>query len=89
MLELRKAHAIDPAEVDSIEAVVFQDAYDFTGGGSFGPKTDVHTKEDADHSLPYLLAVAALDGDVQPAQLSPSRIEAPDVQGRSEGQGEA
>ena len=81
MLELGKAHAFDPAEVESIEAEVFQDAYDFTGGGRFGPKTDVHTKEDADHSLPYLLAVAALDGDVQPAQLSPERIEMADVQG--------
>ena len=80
ILELRKAHAIDPSRVDSIEESVFQDAYDFMGGGSFGPKTDVHTKEDADHSLPYLLAVALLDGDVQPAQLEPSRIEAPDVQ---------
>ncbi len=75
MLELRKAHPFDPAEVVSIEADVFQDAYDFTGGGNFGPKTDVHTKEDADHSLPYLLAVAALDGDVQPAQLEPERID--------------
>jgi 2-methylcitrate dehydratase len=81
MLEVRKAQAFDPAEVESIEAEVFQDAYDFTGGGRFGPKTDVHTKEDADHSLPYLLAVAALDGDVQPAQLSVKRIEKPDVQG--------
>ena len=81
MLELRKAHAFDPANVEGIAAEVFQDAYDFTGGGSFGPKTNVHTKEDADHSLPYLLAVAALDGDVQPAQLSPTRIEKPDVQG--------
>lgn len=80
VLELRKAHAIDPSQVDSIEDVVFQDAYDFMGGGSFGPKTDVHTKEDADHSLPYLLAVALLDGDVQPAQLEPSRIDAPDAQ---------
>ncbi len=80
ILELRRAHAIDPSEVDSIDDVVFQDAYDFMGGGSFGPKTDVHTKEDADHSLPYLLAVALLDGDVQPAQLEPSRIDAPDVQ---------
>jgi 2-methylcitrate dehydratase len=80
ILELRKAHAIDPSRVDSIEESVFQDAYDFMGGGTFGPKTDVHTKEDADHSLPYLLAVALLDGDVQPAQLKPSRIEAPDVQ---------
>ena len=80
MLELRKAHPFDPAEVVGIEAEVFQEAYDFTGGGKFGPKTDVHTKEDADHSLPYLLAVAALDGDVQPAQLDPRRIDKPDVQ---------
>ncbi|MGO9489172.1 MAG: MmgE/PrpD family protein [Solirubrobacteraceae bacterium] len=80
ILELRKAHAIDPSQVVSIEDAVFQDAYDFMGGGSFGPKTDVHTKEDADHSLPYLLAVALLDGDVQPAQLEPGRIGAPDVQ---------
>ena len=80
MLELRKAHSFDPAEVVGIEAEVFQEAYDFTGGGKFGPKTNVHTKEDADHSLPYLLAVAALDGDVQTAQLDPRRIDKPDVQ---------
>jgi 2-methylcitrate dehydratase len=80
MLELRKAHPFDPAEVVGIDLEVFQDAYDFTGGGKFGTKTDVHTKEDADHSLPYLLAVAALDGDVQPAQLDPRRINKPDVQ---------
>jgi 2-methylcitrate dehydratase len=80
MLELRKAQPFDPAEVVGIEADVFQYAYDFTGGGNFGPKTNVHTKEDADHSLPYLLAVAALDGDVQLAQLDPKRIEKSDVQ---------
>jgi 2-methylcitrate dehydratase len=77
---LRKAQPFDPAEVVGIEADVFQYAYDFTGGGKFGPKTNVHTKEDADHSLPYLLAVAALDGDVQLAQLDPKRIEKSDVQ---------
>jgi 2-methylcitrate dehydratase len=80
MLELRKAHAIDPAQVESIENDAFQDAYDFMGGGRFGPKTDVHTKEQADHSLPYLLAVALLDGNVQPAQLAPERIAKQDVQ---------
>jgi 2-methylcitrate dehydratase len=80
MLELRKAHAIDPAEVESIENDAFQDAYDFMGGGRFGPKTDVHTKEQADHSLPYLLAVALIDGGVQPAQLTSERIEKADVQ---------
>jgi 2-methylcitrate dehydratase len=80
MLELRKASAIDPAKVERIENDTFQDAYDFMGGGSFGPKTNVHTKEDADHSLPYLLAVALTDGDVQPTQLEAARIAKPDVQ---------
>jgi 2-methylcitrate dehydratase len=80
MLELCKASAIDPARVEGIENDTFQDAYDFMGGGSFGPKTNVHTKEDADHSLPYLLAVALIDGDVQPAQLEAARIARPDVQ---------
>jgi 2-methylcitrate dehydratase len=80
ILELHKKHRFDPADVASIEADVVQDTYDFTGGGRFGPKTNVHTKEDADHSLPYLLAVALLDGDVQPAQLKPERIAKPDVQ---------
>jgi 2-methylcitrate dehydratase len=81
ILELHKIHPFDPAEVVSIEADVVQDTYDFTGGGRFGPKTNVHTKEDADHSLPYLLAVALFDGDVKPAQLNPERIAKPDVQG--------
>jgi 2-methylcitrate dehydratase len=62
MLELRKAHAIDPAQIESIESDAFQDAYDFMGGGRFGPKMDVHTKEQADHSLPYLLAVPLSTG---------------------------
>jgi 2-methylcitrate dehydratase len=79
-LELHKLYPFDPADVVSIEAEVFQDAYDFTGGGRFGPKKNVHTKEDADHSLPYLLAVGLIDGDVQPAQLEPSRIAKQDVQ---------
>jgi 2-methylcitrate dehydratase len=80
MLELRKANTIDATKVEHIDNDVFQQAYDFMGGGSFGPKTEVHTKEDADHSLPYLLAVALLDGGVQPAQLEPARIAKPDVQ---------
>src|SRR5580692_2195520 len=80
MLELLKTHAIDPGQVESIENDTFQDAYDFMGGGRFGPKTDVHTKEQADHSLPYLLSVALLDESVQPAQLTSERIEKPDVQ---------
>jgi 2-methylcitrate dehydratase len=36
--------------------------------------------EQADHSLPYLLAVALLDSDVMPAQFEPDRIVKADVQ---------
>ena len=40
----------------------------------------IRTKEQADHSLPYLLSVALIDGDVTPAQFKPDRITKPDVQ---------
>jgi 2-methylcitrate dehydratase len=80
ILELHRMHPFDPADIVSIEADVVQSTYDYTGGGRFGPKSNVHTKEDADHSLPYLLAVALLDGDVQPAQLNPERIAKQDAQ---------
>ena len=80
MVELVKQNKIDPAKVVSIEADVFQLAYDFAGGGLYGTDKVIRTKEQADHSLPYLLAVALLDGDVQPAQFKPDRIVKPDVQ---------
>lgn len=44
------------------------------------PRPDVQTKEQADHSLPYLVAVALLDGEVTPRQFLPERIRRPDVQ---------
>jgi 2-methylcitrate dehydratase len=80
MVELVKQNKIDPAKVVSIEADVFQLAYDFAGGGLYGTDKVIRTKEQADHSLPYLLAVSLLDGDVQPAQFKPDRIVKPDVQ---------
>src|SRR5205823_4463978 len=43
-------------------------------------KYDVHTKEQADHSLPYVVAVALLDGEVTPRQFLPERIAKDDVQ---------
>ena len=51
---------------ERIELDTFQVAYDIIGGGEEGEKQSVHTKEEADHSLPYLLAVALLDGQVLP-----------------------
>jgi 2-methylcitrate dehydratase len=81
MVELARQNKINPDKVVSIEADVFQLAYDFAGGGLYGVDKVIRTKEQADHSLPYLLAVALLDGDVMPAQFKPDRIIKSDVQG--------
>ena len=80
LLELREAHELDPARVERVELDTFQVAYDIIGGGEEGDKKEIRTKEEADHSLPYLLAVALLDGQVLPEQFTPERIERPDVQ---------
>src|ERR1700691_2559887 len=81
MVELVRENKIDTGKVLSIEAEVFQLCYDFAGGGLYGIDKVVQTKEQADHNVPYLLAVALLDGDVMPAQFKPERIIKPDVQG--------
>jgi len=80
MVELVRQNKIDPGKVVSIEADVVRIAYDFAGGGHYGVDKAIRTKEQADHSLPYLLAVALLDGDVMPAQFEPDRITRADVQ---------
>jgi 2-methylcitrate dehydratase len=81
MVELTRQNKLDSGKVVSIEAEVFQLAFDFAGGGLYGVDKVIRTKEQADHSLPYLLAVALLDGEVMPAQFKPDRIIKPDVQG--------
>jgi 2-methylcitrate dehydratase len=80
MVELARQNKIDPAKVVAIEADVTRMTYDFAGGGLYGVDKVIRTKEQADHSLPYLLAVALLDGDVMPAQFGPDRIAKADVQ---------
>jgi 2-methylcitrate dehydratase len=80
MVELTRQKKIDPNKIVSIEAEVLQLAFDFAGGGLYGVDKVIRTKEQADHSLPYLLSVALIDGDVTPAQFKPDRIAKPDVQ---------
>ena len=80
MVELVKQNKVDPTKVVSIEAEVTRITYDFAGGGLYGVDKVVQTKEQADHNLSYLLAVAMLDGDVMPAQFEPDRIIRADVQ---------
>jgi 2-methylcitrate dehydratase len=80
LLELRAEHGLTGTEVERIELDTFQVAFDIIGGGEEGDKHRVRSKEEADHSLPYLLAVALLDGQVLPGQYLPERITAEDVQ---------
>ncbi len=80
VLELRAAHHVHPEEIESISIDIFDVAYHIIGGGEEGDKQRVRTKEEADHSLPYMVAVALLDGDVSPTQYAPERIVREDVQ---------
>lgn len=80
ILELKEKHGIRPEEVERVALETFEVAYNIIGGGEEGEKKTVRTKEEADHSLPYLLAVALLDGEVYPAQYEPERIIREDVQ---------
>jgi 2-methylcitrate dehydratase len=68
------------ADVEHVEVDIFDVAYRIIGGGEEGDKTLINAKEEADHSLPYLVAVALLDGEVMPEQYRAARIRRDDVQ---------
>jgi 2-methylcitrate dehydratase len=79
-LQLQRQYGFDAMDVETVDVDVFDVAHRIIGGGEEGDKTLVFTKEDADHSLPYLIAVALLDHTVMPAQFASERLRAPDVQ---------
>src|SRR5207237_4151463 len=81
LLELRAQHGIHAESVARVEVDAFKQVHNIVGGGEAGDRTFVASKEQADHSLPYLCAVALLDGDVWPEQLTDERLRRPDVQG--------
>ncbi|HLR95204.1 MAG TPA: MmgE/PrpD family protein [Jiangellaceae bacterium] len=78
--QLQGEAAIDPTAIREVRVTTFQVAYDIIGGGEEGDKQHIRLKEEADHSLPYMVAVALLDGEVTPDQYDPERIIADDVQ---------
>jgi 2-methylcitrate dehydratase len=80
ILELKKDQSLTANEVKAIDLQIFDVAYHIIGGGEEGNKSAVSTKEQADHSLPYLLSVAILDDQVMPEQYRQERIGRKDVQ---------
>jgi 2-methylcitrate dehydratase len=79
-IELKREFGLTGGDVERVDIDVFDVAFHIIGGGEEGDKRIVQTKEEADHSLPYLVAVAFLDGEVTPAQFSQERIRSADVQ---------
>ncbi len=79
-LDIRARANFRAAAVRAVRLETFAVAHQIIGGGEEGDKRIVRTKEEADHSLPYMLAAALIDGRVQPEQYVQERIQAADVQ---------
>lgn len=80
LLSLVREEGIDPEDIDSIDLTTFHGAYQIIGGGEGGDRYEVEDKEQADHSLPYMLAVAVLDDRLMNEQYARERIRSDDVQ---------
>jgi 2-methylcitrate dehydratase len=63
---------LDLADVESIHVDTYWLAYSEIG--SEPAKWDPQTRETADHSIPYLLARALVDGDITTASFTPGKI---------------
>lgn len=84
LAELLGRHPVDASEIEGIEVDTYKRAKVIMGGtgeaGEAGDRHVVTNREEADHSLPYTLAVLALDGELGHEQYRPDRIRADDVQ---------
>jgi 2-methylcitrate dehydratase len=79
-LDIRARPGFAVNAVRAVRLNTFHVAHQIIGGGEEGDKRIVRSKEEADHRLPYMLAVALIDGEVQPDQYAAERIAAEDVQ---------
>ncbi len=80
VLELQAETGFTGDQVDRIEIDTFDVAFNIIGGGEEGSKYGVKTKEEADHSLQYIVSAAILDGNVLPSAYLPDRILRRDIQ---------
>jgi 2-methylcitrate dehydratase len=71
VLDLVKSNDLQPDEVEKIQIRSLARAADILSDPS---KYDPHTKETADHSLPYVIAAALVDRQVTPAQFTMQKI---------------
>jgi len=76
---LRHEHGLTAADIAEVEIEAFDVACEIIGGKD-GKVLDIRTKEQADHSLQYMVAALLLDGQLMPAQYTEARILSADVQ---------
>jgi 2-methylcitrate dehydratase len=79
-LQLKQKNKINPGNIESIDITTFITAYHIVGGGEYGDRHTVFSKEQADHSLPYVISAALIDDELYPEQFEESRINSADVQ---------
>lgn len=80
ILYLRERQPCHPNQIERIELDTFDIAYNLLGGNEEGIEYQVRTEPEAYRSLPYLLAVALLDGEISSSQYKQERILRGDVQ---------
>jgi 2-methylcitrate dehydratase len=76
VLDLVKEHDLRPENVEKIQIRSLARAADILSDPS---KYDPHTKETADHSLPYVIAAALAERQVTPAQFEMAKIMDPTI----------
>jgi 2-methylcitrate dehydratase len=76
VLDLVKKNDLQPDQVAKIQIRSLARAADILSDPS---KYDPHTKETADHSLPYVIAAALVDRQVTPAQFEMAKIMDPTI----------
>lgn len=75
--ERMQADGLDVAAVERVVVRTFKVAVEIIGGEP--EKWHPTTRETADHSMPYLVAVALTDGDVTAASFDPERVRDPEL----------
>jgi 2-methylcitrate dehydratase len=76
VLDLVKSNDLRPEQVEKIQIRSLARAADILSDPS---KYDPHTKETADHSLPYVIAAALVDRQVTPVQFTMEKIMDPKI----------
>ena len=81
VLDLVKSNNLHPEQVKKIQIRSLARAADILSDPS---KYDPHTKETADHSLPYVIAAALVDRQVTPGQFTMEKIMDPQIRAQLE-----